>query len=195
MRKWWRRGRDEGLSGLVERQRGRPTQGPLSQFSATMRQASEKLKRARKRRGADRVLLEMRNVPALSGLPLPSRSRSYVYFRQQCPDCLNVWTEHIKVPVPVVATAVHEVWQVDHQEGHRLGDASNATVCNIRDPYGAAMIASQAFSVKTKLHWRKLTWEEVRQVLRSGFTEWQTLPDSILTDNEMRLGGNPAVLH
>lgn len=53
------------------------------------------------------------------------------------------------------------------------------------------MIASQAFSVKTKRHWRKLTWEEVRQVLRSGFSEWQTLPDSVLTDNEMGLGGNP----
>lgn len=85
---------------------------------------------------------------------------------------------------------MHEVWQVDHQEGHRLADGSVATICNIRDPYGAAMIASQAFSVKTKLRWRKLTWEEVRQVLRSGFTEWQTLPDSVLTDNEMGLGGN-----
>lgn len=53
------------------------------------------------------------------------------------------------------------------------------------------MIASQAFSVKTEQRWRKLTWEEVRQVLRAGFAEWQTLPDSILTDNEMGLGGNP----
>jgi hypothetical protein len=53
------------------------------------------------------------------------------------------------------------------------------------------MFASQAFSVKTKLHWCKLTWEEVRQVLPRGFTEWQTLPDSVLTDNEMGLGGNP----
>jgi hypothetical protein len=86
---------------------------------------------------------------------------------------------------------VHEVWQVDHQEGHRLGDGSIATVCNIRDPYGAAMIASQAFEVKTEKRWRKLTWEEVRQVLRSGFCEWETLPDSVQTDNEMGLGGNP----
>jgi hypothetical protein len=31
----------------------------------------------------------------------------------------------------------------------------------------------------------------VRQVLRAGFAEWQTLPDSVLTDNEMGLGGNP----
>ncbi len=191
VRKWWRRGRDEGLRGLVERKRGRPTQGVLSQFSSEVQRASLKLKREHKRWGANRVLLEMRNDPALASLPLPSRSRLYPYYRQQCPDCLNVWTKHIKVAVPAVATAVHEVWQVDHQEGHRLGDENMATVCNIRDPYGAAMIASQAFSVKTEQRWRKLTWEEVRQVLRAGFSEWQTLPDSILTDNEMGLGGNP----
>ena len=64
-------------------------------------------------------------------------------------------------------------------------------MCNIRDPYGAAMIASQAFEVKTKQRWRKLTWTEVRQVLRHGFVEWQTLPDSVQTDNEMGFGGNP----
>lgn len=191
VRKWWRRGRDEGLRGLVERPHGRPARGVLSTFSAEVQQRSLQLKREHKRWGANRVLLEMRNHPALADLPLPSRSRLYAYFRQHCPDCLNVWTEHIKLPVPVIATAVHEVWQVDHQEGHRLGDESVATICNIRDPYGAAMIASQAFSVKTKLHWRKLTWEAVRQVLRTGFTEWQTLPDSVLTDNEMGLGGNP----
>lgn len=191
VRKWWRRGRDEGLLGLVERKRGWLAQGILSQFSIEVRQTSVKLKREHKRWGATRVLLEMSNDPTLIGYSLPSRSRLYPYFRQECPDCLNVWTKHIQVPVPSPATAVHEVWQVDHQEGHRLADGSIATICNIRDPYGAAMIASQAFSVKTKLHWRKLTWEEVRQVLRSGFAEWQTLPDSVLTDNEMGLGGNP----
>lgn len=191
VRKWWRRGRDEGFMGLVERKRGRRAQGILSQFSVQVQQASVKLKREHKRWGANRVLIELRKDSVLAGLPLPSRSRLYPYFRQHCPDCMSVWTKHIKVPVPVVAKAVHEVWQVDHQEGHRLSDESIATVCSIRDPYGAAMIASQAFSVKTKLHWRKLTWEEVRQVLRMGFIEWQTLPDSILTDNEMGLGGNP----
>lgn len=54
------------------------------------------------------------------------------------------------------------------------------------------MLASQAFSVKTEKHWRKLTWEEVRFVFRIGFTEWQTLPDSVLTDNELGLGGHPS---
>jgi len=102
-----------------------------------------------------------------------------------------MWTKHKQVPKPAKASAVHEIWQMDHQEGHRLGNGEIATVCSIRDPYGAAMIVSQAFSVKTERHWRKLTWEEVRQVLRAGFAEWKTLPDSVMTDNEMSLGGNP----
>jgi hypothetical protein len=115
----------------------------------------------------------------------------YPYYRQNCPDCLNIWTKHKELPAPPTVTAVHEMWQVDHQEGHRLANGGIATVCSIRDPYGAAMIASQAFEVKTVQRWRKLTWEEVRQVLRAGFSEWHTLPDSIQTDNEMGLGGNP----
>jgi hypothetical protein len=190
-RKWWRRGQKEGLAGLQARRRGRPPQGVLSQFAPAVRHASLTLKRQHKRWGANRVLIELRNDPALSGMNLPSRSRLYPYFREHCPDCLNVWTKHKDLPEPPRATAVHEVWQVDAQEGHRLADGSIATVCNVRDPYGAAMLASQAFAVQTTQRWRKLTWEEVRQVLRSGFTEWQTLPDSVQTDNEMGLGGNP----
>ena len=191
VRKWWRRGRDQGVLGLLERRRGRPIRGALSMFSALVQQASLKLKREHKRWGANRVLIELQNDTALLGLTFPSRSRLYAFFHQECPECLSIWTQHKAVPATPTATAVHEEWQVDHQEGHRLLDGSIATVCNIRDPYGAAMIASQAFSVKTKRWWRKLTWEEVRQVLRAGFAEWQTLPDSVLTDNEMRLGGNP----
>jgi hypothetical protein len=83
------------------------------------------------------------------------------------------------------------MWQLDSQEGIRLHDGDIATICNIRDPVGAAMIASQAFSVKTELHWRKLEWIEVRAVLRQAFSEWQTLPDGLQTDNELGLAGGP----
>ena len=51
------------------------------------------------------------------------------------------------------------------------------------------MIASCAFAVQTTTRWRKLRWTEARQTLREGFTEWQTLPDGVLTDNEPTLVG------
>lgn len=190
-RKWWRRGREEGLAGLVLRKRGRKLKGILSSFAARLVEKSLELKRSHPRWGANRVLLELGRIPELAGFRPPSRSRLQAYFKQACPESVAIWTKHKQVPQPAKATAVHETWQVDHQEGHRLANGEIATVCSIRDPYGAAMIASQAFSVKTTQRWRKLTWEEVRQVVRAGFAEWNTLPDAVMTDNEMSLGGNP----
>jgi transposase InsO family protein len=190
-RKWWRRFRDEGRNGVLGRKRGRKVKGILSEFDERVVAKSITLKRSHPRWGANRVLVELSKDAELAGLGRPSRSRLQAYFRETCPESISIWTKHKQVPKPAKATAVHEVWQVDHQEGHRLENGEIATVCNIRDPYGAAMIASQAFSVKTDKRWRKLTWEEVRQVLRAGFAEWKTLPDSVMTDNEMSLGGNP----
>ena len=40
VRKWWRRGRDSGMQGLLEQKRGRPIQGVLSRFSGLVQQAS-----------------------------------------------------------------------------------------------------------------------------------------------------------
>ncbi len=80
-----------------------------------------------------------------------------------------------------------------HPGGIRLADGTIASVCNVRDPVGAAIIASRAFPVQTEKHWRKLQWTEVREVLRAGFTEWQTLPDGVVTDNELSLGAAPPI--
>jgi hypothetical protein len=74
---------------------------------------------------------------------------------------------------------------LDSQEHIVLQDGSTATVCNIREPFGAAMIASHAFDVGTEHHRRRLAGAEVQQTLRSGFTEWETLPDCVLNDNEV----------
>ena len=61
----------------------------------------------------------------------------------------------------------------------------------MRDLFGAAIIASRACATKTEKHWRKLDWTEIRSVLRLAFTEWQTLPEQVRTDNELCLGGHP----
>jgi transposase InsO family protein len=190
-RKWWRIGRDSGLQGLRIRPRGRPKRAAGSSFDPRVIAQALTLKRKHRRWGALRVLVALEQDADLAGLKLPSRSRLQAIFKEHCPDLVGNWTHHIKVPKPPTARAVHEVWQVDHQEGLALRDGNKATICNVRDPVGAAMIASQAFTVTTAKRWRKLAWEEVRQVLRGAFTEWQTLPDSVQTDNEMALGGNP----
>jgi len=191
-RKWWRVGRDKGLEGLRAPRRGRRKTGILSQFDARVAEAALALKRQHRRWGADRVLVDLRSDPTVSGLRLPGRSRLALFFKERCPDCVAARQPRDVSPQrPPEATAVHEMWQLDSQEGIPLGNGDIATICNIRDPVGAAMIASRAFSVKTKHHWRKLAWTEVRGVLRDAFTEWQTLPDEVQTDNELALAGGP----
>lgn len=191
-RKWWRVGRDRGLAGLRTPRRGRGPTGTLSHFAPEVAEAALAYKRTHRRWGADRVLVEMKGDPVLTDLALPQRSRLAAFFKERCPECVaGRKTRPQPQPRPPAVTGVHEMWQLDSQEGIRLHDGDIATVCNIRDPVGAAMIASQAFSVKTDLHWRKLEWREVRAVLRDAFTEWHTLPDGVQTDNELGLAGGP----
>lgn len=191
-RKWWRVGRDKGLEGLRAPRRGRGSTGTLSHFDPRVAEKALRHKRRHRGWGAKRVLVELENDPELAGLQLPGRSRLSHFFKERCPECVATRKRRVaRPPRPPDATGVHEVWQLDSQEAIRLHNEEIATVCNIRDPVGAAMIASRAFSVRTERHWRKLEWTEVRVVLRGAFTEWQTLPDSVLTDNELGLAGGP----
>ncbi len=192
VRKWWRRIRDEDVQGLRTRKPGPPGRGILSQFDARVGQRAVSLKHQHRGWGANRVLVEMSRDPALSGLTLPQRSRLSEFFKVRCPECVAKHQPRpVASPGPSPATGVHEVWQLDNQEKIELQDGEIAVICSIRDPFGAAMIASQAFAAKTAKHWRKLDWTEIRQVLRAGFSEWHTLPDQVLTDNELVLAGAP----
>jgi transposase InsO family protein len=192
VRKWWRIARDQGLQGIRASRRGRGKTGALSHFDPRVAQESLKLKQEHRRWGADRVLIELAQDLQLGQLKLPSRSRLSDFFKERCPECVGERKPKREASTPPpCARAVHEVWQLDSQEKVSLQDGQLATICNIRDPFGAAMIASQAFSVQTAKRWRKLDWTEIRQVLRGAFTEWQTLPDSLLSDNELGLAGPP----
>ncbi len=192
VKKWWRRIREHGTAGLADRQSGPNPKGVLSTFDERVPATALRLKRTHVRWGAPRVLIELAQTPELHALALPSPSRLTVFFKQHCPDCVGC--HQPRPPArqrPSTATAVHQVWQMDSKEKILLGDGTIATVCNVRDPFGAAMIGSRAFAVTTEKHWRKLTWLEIRGVLRVAFQQWRTLPERVQTDNELCLAGAP----
>lgn len=192
-RKWWKRGREHGRIGLGQQRKGRGAKGILSQFDPHVAEQAEQLKRLHPHWGADRVRIELAQDPSLAGEALPGRSRLAAFFKIRCPDCVQAYHSRPPPPDPAaILPAVHAVWQLDSQEGIALGNGDTAIISNIRDPYGAAPIASCAFSGTVTTRSRKLTFPEYRQVLRAGFTEWQTLPDQVSTDNELRFLGNPA---
>lgn len=192
VRKWWRYARDHGRSGLQHVRRGRPPTGILSQFAPLVIAHALTLKRANPRWGPARVRVELQREPSLYGQSLPSHSRLAVLFKAECPECVGLHrAKHPSLTRPVPPTAVHECWQLDMQEAIWLANGHVATICSIRDVVGAAILASQAFDVTTPGRYRKLSWQEVRQVIRSACTRWETLPDSIQTDNEVCLAGQP----
>lgn len=193
-RKWWRVGREGGWNALHGKAKGPTIKGTLAHFDPQIQQAALLLKKAHPTWGANRVLIELSNKAEFRGLKLPSRSRLQLFFKERCP-------EHVATQLPKKATAkskkppraqaTHEIWQVDTKEGLHLQDGTIASIFSIRDPFAGAIIASQAFSVKSARHWRKLTLSEVQQVLRLAFSQWQTLPDAIQSDNELLFNGSP----
>jgi transposase InsO family protein len=191
-RKWWRLARDYGRAAFHQARRGRPATGILSRFPAAMTSCAVTLKREHPSWGPDRVLTDLVRDPTLTGLPLPSRSRLALLFKTECPELVTSRRTRIRSPsAPPVPTAVHECWQLDVQEAIALADDHRASICTLRDPVGAAILASQAFDVTGGERGRRLNWEEVRGVIRTAFARWATLPDALQTDNEVCLGGQP----
>jgi hypothetical protein len=84
----------------------------------------------------------------------------------------------------------HQRWQIDAKEAISVGDKDVVTVLTIRDPKAALIIGSQATVTTTERGWRKLTRQEVQDVLRLAFTEWG-LPLEVQTDREDVYVGAP----
>lgn len=192
-RKWWRVARDHGRAAFQQARRGRAPTGVLSRFSPLLISRALSLKREHPTWGTNRVLVELQCDPLLTGLRLPSRARLAVLFKTECPELLAPHRPRPRPPgAPPCPSAVHECWQLDFQEAIPLADNHRANICSIRDPIGAVILTSRAFDVTAGPRGRRLTWPEVRDLLRGAFSEWRTLPDSIQTDNEVCLGGQPS---
>lgn len=188
-RKWWRHQRD----GTRPRHCGRPAQGILSTYSASLRQCAVVLKRAHQHWGPATVKLELKRQLQLQDEELPSDARLSALFKAECPEAVQPrrQRQYPEKPPPTV-TAVHQRWQVDGQENVPVGEDDVATLLNMRDPLGALMIASQAFVTTTEKGWRKLELAEVQATCRQAFAQWG-LPLELQTDREVVYVGPPAV--
>jgi len=140
-RKCWRFARDHGRQALHEPRGGRGATGVLSGCAAKVKEQALALKRDHPSWGPDRVLCELLSDPSLAGLRLPSRSRLAVLFHTVCPELV---APRRPAPAPPAAppTAVHECWQLDCQEAIPLAGGHRASISTIRDPVGAAILAS-----------------------------------------------------
>lgn len=185
VRKWARRYRVAGVSGLQTRARGRPKTGVLGSYPEKLREEALRRKRAHRKWGARRILVELKQQFPNERLPDPSRLARF--FKVHCPEAVAKHEKRSKRPTPAQATAVHEVWQLDIREMIRLQDGDLAAIIDLRDTYGAAILASVAVSIKKGHSFRRVTFAELQAILRRGFVEMGTMPDCLLTDNQLVL--------
>ena len=186
-RKWWRIGRDGGEAALLQERPIRRKTGALSRFAAIVAQQALVWKRKYPRRGADRILVEMRADPLLQNVQLPKPSTLAGFFKVACPELLQ--KRQPRPQQPPKASRVHEVWQMDAKEKIVLADGTIATVLQVREPYACVFLGCVAHAVETQQHWRKLGRHEIQADLRLVFAEFG-LPSAIQTDRE-RVYGRP----
>jgi transposase InsO family protein len=191
-RKWWRIARDHGRAAFRQVRRGRTATGVLARFPPPITEQALARTRAQPAGGPVRSLSVLGRHPALRARPLPCRARLAGLFKTTGPDLVAARRPRLPPPAaPPLPTAVHASWHLDFQEAIPRADDPRARIGTLRDPFGAAILASQAFDVTGGARGRRLTWQEVRSVIRSAFVRWETLPDTLPTDNEACLGGQP----
>lgn len=187
IRKWWRRGRRGGLDSLAQTS-SRP-KGRLAHHDPLVAARAKSLKQSHPNWGADRLGVALREDASLMGMKLPSRSSLTAYFREVCPEAVRQRCRQPKHESPMTPTShPHELWQLDMKEAIKLENEEIATLLTVRDVHSGAFIGLCVFSVATDTSWRKLTYSEFRDSLRTLFTRWG-MPEKIQTDNELRLAG------
>jgi hypothetical protein len=87
---------------------------------------------------------------------------------------------------------VHQRWQIDFKLGIALRDDSLVNLHTVRDPVGEACIGAFVFPAgKVGRKPESVQMVQVRAVLRTCFTRWNTMPDEVQSDGETVLAGNP----
>lgn len=187
VRSWCRRQRDGG--DCHTRYRREPS-GLLSRFDDQVGVALLRLRQEHPRWGPSRILAGLRREPSLQGLKLPSPA-SIGRYLHQWPCFRRPPKQRIPSERPQAATRVHQRGQVDFKTGIPLQDGTLVNLHTVRDPVGAGSIGAFVFPAgQVGQAPRRVSWEQVRQGLRTCFVRWGTVPEEVQTDREAVLMGH-----
>lgn len=177
VRKWRRRGQQQGRSGLAS-QMGRPARGALSTFEPRMVQAIKSLRCSHPGWGPLTLRLELRKDPALASLPLPSRARIAAFLKQE--QLTRPYARHTELAQPEAPrlSAPHEEWELDAQGVQMVTGVGAVSVINIADGYTRLKVASWGCVGRSKA-----STEDYQLACRCGFLRYG-LPRRISLDHD-----------
>jgi hypothetical protein len=133
VRKWRRKMQRQGRDGLVSGM-GRPTSGPLGQFSVELRDTLEAWRRAHPGWGADTLCVELAGTERFTDLPLPSRARIAAFLKAK--HLTRPYQRHTQLTQPEKPGVLtcHEEWEMDAQGVCQVSGVGRVSLVNIGDP-------------------------------------------------------------
>ena len=174
VRKWIRRFKREGWSGIDPHMTKRHRQGPLSQFEPMVKYVALKLKRNNPGWGLDLLLLQMSRHPRLQGMQLPSRTALYNYLQPYLHRLRVNRRPRTTRPKSDVWTTqgVHQRWQIDFKGEIEVASAGLVFPLNVCDEHSSAPLASVIYAAQGHHPKKGMTARDIQQALRHIFTRW-----------------------
>ncbi|HEB64276.1 MAG TPA: transposase [Chloroflexi bacterium] len=194
VRKWRRRGQQQGRAGLASSM-GRPKSGALSSFSAAMREAIDRMKEAHPGWGPQTLRTELQLEARFVGQRLPSRARIAAYLKEK--GFTRRYDKHQDLPQPSSQQVQHphEEWEMDAQGVVEVEGIGKVSLINLGDVYSGLKIDS--LPCPDTSHPNR---QDYQLILRRAFTQ-VGLPqrisldhDSVFYDNSSR-SPFPSPLH
>lgn len=132
VRKWRRRGQQQGRSGLSS-QMGRPPTGPLRRLPAGMREVILQMRRTHPGWGPTTLLAELRVDPRWAAHPLPSRSRIAALLSAE--KLTRRYQKHSDLPTPAIQPqgAPHDEWELDAQGSMQVPGVGKVSLITVID--------------------------------------------------------------
>lgn len=174
VRKWIRRFKQEGWSGIDPKRAKQHRQGALSQFEPMVKYVALKLKRNNPGWGLDVLLLAMSRHPSLAGVKLPARTALYNYLRPYLHRLqVNRRTRTTRPQPDAMRTQqVHQRWQIDFKGEIKVKPAGIVFPLNVCDEHSSAPLAGVIYAASGQHPKKGLTTRDIQQALRPIFTRW-----------------------
>jgi transposase len=194
VRKWRRRYKKEGRTGLTSRM-GRPSTGALGQFPLEIRDTIRGMREEHPGWGPLTIRIELEDDRRFVGLRLPSRPRIAAFLKQE--GLTRKYERHSQLPQPqaVDPQRAHEEWEMDAQGVVKVSGLGSVSIINIVDLFSRVKVDS--FPCLDTSH---PNTQDYQLVLRRAFVNYG-LPEKVSLDHDSVFFDNasaspfPSLLH
>jgi len=182
VRKWRRRGQQEGSTGLVS-QIGRPATGALSTFPPTLVTTIQAWRQAHPGWGPLTLHTELAQDLSLTSPKLPERSSIARWLAQKGLTRPYERHQELPQPPPTSAQAAHEEWEMDAQGYAKVPDVGVINLINLNDRFSRVKLLSYPCWLGERRASRHPNTADYQLVLRLAASEWG-LPDRLYIDRD-----------